>query len=137
MLLLLVLLLCASGSCSGSRSWALSETVLDELNQHLGVSVQRPGDSTSRPSNWADVISIHRRLDGIGFHRTLELQLGPPTAADASPFEGCLPLLLQPLPSSVFADPYQLEDLTRGSCQSAANGYDYSFKLLGPLDLEL
>lgn len=66
--------------------------------------------------------------------------------------EGCEMWLLQPLPSSIFADPYQLEDLTRAAAATSNNSrspsdpqqqqpqndeYRYSFKLLGPLDLEL
>uniref|UniRef100_A0A383WGT5 Phosphatidylinositol-glycan biosynthesis class X protein n=1 Tax=Tetradesmus obliquus TaxID=3088 RepID=A0A383WGT5_TETOB len=58
--------------------------------------------------------------------------------------EGCQTSLLQLLPSSIYADPYQLEDLVRSSSSDAAagpsstaEGTAYTFQLLGPLDLEL
>lgn len=84
-----------------------------------------PFDDGVRPS---------RELQGEGFHRTLHIRLQAPHlpaartgGVAASP---CRAALLQPLPSGVFADPYQLEDLQRSRPGTR-------FHLVGPLDLEL
>ena len=57
----------------------------------------------------------------------MQLQAARHGAGPAAPSR--LPLL-QPLPSGLFADPYQLDDLRRTRPGSR-------FQLLGPLDLEL
>jgi hypothetical protein len=72
---------------------------------------------------------LQRRLTGNGFHRTLHLDLqldGLPSGVSGA----CRPALLQPLPSGLFADPYQLDDLQRAAAGAA-------FGVVGPLDLEL
>lgn len=68
-----------------------------------------------------------RSLSGRGFHRTLRLQLRAARGGGGAP---CTVALLQPLPSGLFADPYQLEDLARARPGAR-------FDLLGPVDLEL
>lgn len=136
---LLVLLLLLGTSCSANQLQAppLTDSVLQELASHLGVdasTLQQPQAAWDSSS-----LSIHRRLEGKGFHKTLHLHLQAAAAALPQGTEGCHLSLLQPLPSSIFADPYQLEDLTRpsGSGSTRKAGYAYTFKLLGPLDLEL
>ncbi|GBF90927.1 hypothetical protein Rsub_03782 [Raphidocelis subcapitata] len=81
-------------------------------------------------------VRLTRELDGAGFHRTLSLRVDaagavPAAAAAAAGPAACRLVLLQPLPSGLFADPYQLEDLRRTSPAAPR------FELLGPLDLEL
>lgn len=159
MVLLLLLLVLTSSSCSSATarnahsSWQVPQHIITELEAHLRASFVQPANTPSSSSaaaaavTWGGILDIHRRLDGTGFHRTLELRLAPAAEGSIARFAGCSLSLLQPLPSSVFADPYQLEDVTRLSISSnsssssdqrhAAGGYSYTFELLGPLDLEL
>lgn len=127
---LLVLLLFSFSSrlhCHG-----LTDTVLAELASHLQLDASRLQEQST--ADWGRVVSIQRSLQGTGFHRSLRLQIAPAAPGSSTHSAGgCRLSLLQPLPRSIFADPYQLEDLTR----STQAGYDYTFSLLGPLDLEL
>lgn len=127
--LLLVLIFSFSSrlQCQG-----LTDTVLAELASHLQLDASLLQAKST--ADWGSVVSIQRSLQGTGFHRSLRLQIAPAAAGSSTrSAEGCGLSLLQPLPSSIFADPYQLEDLTR----STQAGHDYTFSLLGPLDLEL
>jgi len=81
------------------------------------------------PPHWrSSTVNLRRHLTGQGFHRSLHmnLQLDGLIGGAAE----CRLALLQLLPSGLFADPYQLDDLQR-------NAPGASFTLLGPLDLEL
>jgi hypothetical protein len=75
-------------------------------------------------------VQLTRALNGAGFHRALSLRVAVPRTA-AARLGACRLVLLQPLPSGLFADPYQLEDLRRTSHAAPQS------ELLGPLDLEL
>jgi hypothetical protein len=125
-ILLLLLINISRVHCQG-----LTDTVLAELATHLQLDAAQLQEQSTAASDWGSTVSIQRNLQGTGFHRSLRLQIAPAAAASVG---ACGLSLLQPLPSSIFADPYQLEDLTRTSTQV---GYDYAFSLLGPLDLEL
>jgi len=141
--LLLLLLLHLSIICSTSKEeGTITQTIAEELAAHLHTDTGQLTDNSFGARTWGSILSIKRSLEGTGFHRTLKLELN--YDAEDVTLEGCQLSLLQPLPSGVFADPYQLEDLTRSSAGSAAGpdspvsgGYSYTFKLLGPLDLEL
>lgn len=137
--LLLLLLLHLSVTCSTSQEGTITQTIAEELAADLHTDTGQLTGNSFGARTWDSVFSIKRSLEGTGFHRTLKLELN--YDAEDVTFEGCQLSLLQLLPSSVFADPYQLEDLTRSSAGSAAEpvsgGYSYTFKLLGPLDLEL
>jgi hypothetical protein len=109
------------------------------LNLHVDPTTLR---STIEDAAALDgIVSMQRRLDGKGFHKSLHLQIAAadPAGGVTTSFVHCPVSLLQPLPSSIFADPYQLGDLTRSAHRgsSKVEGYAYSFQLLGPLDLEL
>jgi hypothetical protein len=127
-----------TSNCTG---WHFSESITRDLASHLGAGAAAADiqHSTDHAASWDSLLSIRRQLTGSGFHKTLQLELHPVPSSVGSA-QACQLSLLQPLPSSIFADPYQLEDLTRGSEGSAAGaapGYSYSFSLLGALDLEL
>lgn len=125
-LLLLLLINISRVHCQG-----LTDTVLADLAPHLQEDASQLLEQSKAAADWGSIVSIRRSLQGTGFHRSLRLQIAPPATGSVP---GCGLSLLQPLPSSIFADPYQLEDLTRTSTQV---GYGYTFSLLGPLDLEL
>lgn len=129
-LLLLLLFSCSSRlHCQG-----FTDTVLAELASHLQLDASQLQEQSTAAADWGSVVSIQRSLQGTGFHRSLRLQIAPAAAGSSTrSVEGCGLSLLQPLPSSIFADPYQLEDLMR----ITQAGYDYTFSLLGTLDLEL
>jgi hypothetical protein len=136
----LLLVVIISNCFYSTTSLQLTDTVVTELVSVLGSIQHQLQDSTTAGASWDIVVGIQRRLEGKGFHRTLHLQLKPAAAAreHAASLDACLLSVLQPLPSSVFADPYQLEDLTRTPSNSSSKpGYGYTFQLLGPLDLEL
>ena len=106
--------------------------------------VGAPPAALRAPSEWGAArgssssgARVTRRLEGAGgFHRTLHLELELDVDGEAPPGGGvCRAALLQPLPSGLFADPYQLEDLARASASSSGGGANFS--LHGPLDLEL
>ena len=71
--------------------------------------------------------SPKRSLQGPGFHRLLQLEILLP---ERRPTSSCELAIVQYLPSSLFADPYQLEGVARSKPE-------LSYELLGPLDLEL
>jgi hypothetical protein len=139
--ILVVLVLVVSINCHESaQGLQPTETVLQDLETYLRYDVNLlQSSSAAAGSTWDSIISIQRRLDGKGFHRSLQLQIAPASTHSTRDLQGCVLSLLQPLPSSIFADPYQLKDLTRSAYSSGSHaaGYDYVFKLLGPLDLEL
>ena len=76
---------------------------------------------------WSAAVRMERVLSGQGFHRTLNLRVTADRRRNAA---GCNVALVQPLPSGLFADPYQLGDVER-------TRPGVRFTLLGPLDLEL
>jgi len=118
-------------------AWSFPEQLAADVAHHLQINSQHLLQPVSSP--WGTVLNIKRELQGQGFHRTLHLVLQINQTAD-SQLQGCSLALLQHLPSSVFVDPYQLEDLLRLSATSYTlpdARYAYSFKLFGPLDLEL
>lgn len=138
----LLLLLTISNCLYSPTALQLTDAVVTELASILKSTHQQIVDSTTTEAAWDDTVSIQRKLQGKGFHRTLHLHIQSVAAAGqhAALLDACQLSLLQPLPSSVFADPYQLEDLTRTSGNSSSShkpGYGYTFQLLGPLDLEL
>lgn len=114
---------------------ALDDKLASSAVQHLEIATAALQEA---PAWDATSTRLQRQLLDQGFHRTLKLQLfGLPSPgqwdalgkrAGASP--SCSLVLLQQLPSGLFADPYQLEELQRKSIGT-------QFKLLGPLDLEL
>lgn len=138
-MLLLLLLFLVSTNCH-AQGLQLTESVLQDIETHVDcdMSLLR-SSSVAAGSTWDSIISIQRRLDGKGFHRSFQLHIAPASTDSTQDVQGCALSLLQPLPSSIFVDPYQLEDLTRSIDSSGAHkdGYGYNFKLLGPLDLEL
>jgi hypothetical protein len=138
----LLLLLLMSDCLYCATALQPTDAVMTELASVLGSTYQQLVNSSTAEAAWDDAVSIQRRLEGKGFHRTLHLHIQPAAAAGQhfASLDACQLSLLQPLPSSVFADPYQLEDLTRipgNSSSSHKPGYGYTFQLLGPLDLEL
>jgi hypothetical protein len=140
MVLLLLLFIVSSINYDTAQALQPTETVFQDLQTYLHYDVNLlQSSSAAAGSTWDSIISIQRRLDGKGFHRSLQLQIAPASTDSTQDTHGCVLSLLQPLPSSVYADPYQLEDLTRSIDSSGSNkaGYNYVFKLLGPLDLEL
>jgi hypothetical protein len=137
---------------SSSSSWAYGSSLAHQVARHLGVGTAQ----LLHPSGaaWDSVVSMRRTLLGSGFHRDLQLHVkaaaagggggGADAGAAATPqavglLRGCELSLLQPLPSTVFADPYQLEGLARSSSSSrgSSDSSPSTFTLLGPLDLEL
>jgi hypothetical protein len=114
--------------------------LVELVADHLHAPAASLSDSTA---TWQAQFRVLRALHGAGFHRTLILTVQYSEASSQS-LEGCQTSLLQPLPSSIYADPYQLEDLERSgssdvaaAASSIAEGTTYKFQLLGPLDLEL
>lgn len=139
-LLLLLLLVLLSACSSRPQALPLTEIVWSELASNLQVDPTTLRSTIEDAAAWDSIVSMQRRLDGKGFHKTLHIQIAAAApAGSVTSFDRCLISLLQPLPSSIFADPYQLEDLTRSAERdsSTIEGYAYSFQLLGPLDLEL
>jgi hypothetical protein len=113
---------------------ALDAPLADAAARHLGGGGAPPVLLSAPP--WSAAVRLRRSLAGKGFHRTLGVRLeadaprGVGGAAAAAAASGCRAALVQPLPSGLFADPYQLGDLER-------TGAGARFTLLGPLDLEL
>jgi hypothetical protein len=150
---------CSRGDAALSSG--ISGSLASTLASHLGVQPALLTAATHNTLPWSSFITIDRQLQGTGFHRTLHLRLrqahpyaGDTAAADAaaSPSDegaeehyhtllGCALSLLQPLPPSIFADPYELQGITTSgggsSSSSSSNDQAYTFTLLGPLDLEL
>lgn len=110
---------------SASSSAPQWEHLLQEAQQHLGIP--EPQALHTLPE-WSEGVGVTRALEGAGFHQTLAVNVTVPAAAGSG--ASCRLALLQPLPPDFYADPYQLEDLARSKAA-------FSFKLLGPLDLEL
>jgi hypothetical protein len=120
----LLLVLCAFAA-AGSHSDL--GPLLEEARRHLGIT-QGLGDMLAAPS-WGQGVQLARRVEGSGLHADLVLDLSAEVAA-APQGSPCQAALLQVLPPAFYADPYQLEDLSRSSRA-------FSFQLFGPLDLEL
>lgn len=120
-----LVVLCTLIASSGSSA-TIDASLAAAAAAHLGAPQLAFGQVTQLPRGTQ--LSVSRALAGRGLHRALRLRLsglrGPPAGGV------CRAALLQPLPSGVFADPYQLADLER-----ASPGARYT--LLGPLDLEL
>lgn len=116
----------------------------DDLFALVAEHLIAPSAGLADSSNtWQQQFRIHRELQGAGFHRTLVFNIKC-IEQHSIDLQGCQTSLLQPLPSSIYADPYQLEDLARSSSSSlateaigSAGGGPYNFKVLGTLDLEL
>jgi hypothetical protein len=131
---------CAPAHAYKPEVWRMPTHLAGLLADHLRAPAATLTDSTA---TWQQQFSIQRELHGNGFHQTLEYKVELHSSSLAS-LQGCRISLLQPLPSSIYADPYQLEDLVRSSSSSVPAGgsstgesTSYAFKLLGPLDLEL
>jgi hypothetical protein len=129
--------------CSNTKNaygWYIPNDLTVLIADHL---VAPAGSLKDSSSTWQHQFRIHRELHGAGFHRTLKINIQR-INDDAAHLQGCHMSLLQPLPSSIYADPYQLEDLVRSSSSnedtvtsSLAGQSSFQFQLLGPLDLEL
>lgn len=151
---LLLLLVLTSTTCSCADAWQPSDGLQQEVATTLGVTIQQLAHSIS---SWDSRFTVQRRLVGTGFHRTMEYKVQFATLASEE-LLACQHSLLQYLPSSFYADPYQLEDMLRPLTKTATQGQDASenndassyasstgikesaprpFHLLGPVNLEL
>lgn len=113
----------------------LNSGLQDELAAALGVSAAQLAHSTD---TWHSKFTVDRQILGSGFHRTVSYNVQY-TALVAQELRECKLALLQYLPSSLYADPYQLEDISRAATGPAAapTSSAFAFQLLGPVDLEL
>jgi hypothetical protein len=141
----LLLLLAATLATAPSRciaDWSMGQRLAAEAGAALGVppailAQPRGGASTAE---WRRAgLRLDRSLHGHGFHRTLKYQLKRTHRREllklvSGPPRGCAVSLLQPLPSLVFADPYQLQQIV---ARGGQRGTHFSFQLYGPVDLEL
>jgi hypothetical protein len=130
---------------STAYGWQVPNDLAGLIADHLMAPAASIRDSSS---TWHQQFLIHRELRDAGFHRTLMYSIQRRTD-NAAHLQGCQTSLLQPLPSSIYADPYQLEDLMRSTSSSGSDGSldtvtsttarssSFTFQLLGPLDLEL
>jgi hypothetical protein len=141
--LILLWSMLAIAGCSTAHNayaWRIPNDLAGLIADHLMIPTGSLKDSSS---TWQQQFRMHRELHGAGLHRTLIINIQR-IKDDASHLRGCQISLLQPLPSSIYADPYQLEDLVRSSSSneaelrsSTAGRSSFEFQLLGPLDLEL
>ena len=104
----------------------LEATLPGSLAVLAATSLSDPISYENTPGR-SNSLVVARSITGAGFHRTLEQNV---TVTSSKAAGGCQLATVQHLPSSVFVDPYQLEDLSRKESE-------LSFQLVGPLDLEL
>lgn len=132
--------------------------VLDslQLQTELAAALNLPAAHLSKSHDpWDSSFKVEQQLLGTGFHRKVEYTVQY-EALDAQELQDCQLLLLQYLPSSIYADPYQLEDMSRANSKSetanistgvgnssvttsntgSRSATAFGFQLLGPLDLE-
>jgi hypothetical protein len=140
LLLWSMLVVVCSLHAKNAYGWNITHDLAGLIEDHL---VAPAGSLKDSSSTWQQQFRIHRELHGAGFHRTLTVSVQH-KYDDTAHLHGCQTSLLQPLPSSIYADPYQLEDLLRSRSSNkdtvtstAAGRRPFNFQLLGLLDLEL
>jgi hypothetical protein len=122
----LLLLLAPLAMAGDPQLTSSANELAAEAARGFGAPISTAAVAAAPP--WPAEVRLRRELLGRGFHRTLVATLEAPAPAGGAP--RCRVALLQPLPSGLFADPYQLADLRRGMPGAA-------FEVAGPLDLEL
>lgn len=122
---LVLRLLAFTALCGSTWSSLLPASLWTDITQHYHLHIVH-----SAPNETNKLYSVGVAISGTGFHRQVHYAVSRAAGGQQPTQPPKQVLLIQYLPSSLFADPYQLEDVVR----SKGN---FTFRLFGPLDLEL